>query len=201
MQIRYLTIEREYGSGGTAIAKRVSAETGIPCYGREILEATAKRHNTTVERLEQYEETITGSALYSLHVFSQMQNTSPDMLTADAHLFLAEQSVIRSLAARGPAIFLGHCAAEACKDMPGVLRVFIRCSDMTQKRRRIIEEYRIPESKAETVRKQFDRKRANYFYGNTMHRWDDWKQYDLILDSGILERHNCVQILKACFDA
>lgn len=34
----YITIEREYGSGGTQIARKLSAITGVPCYGREILE-------------------------------------------------------------------------------------------------------------------------------------------------------------------
>ena len=35
---RYVTIEREYGSAGTEIAKKLSKECEIPCYGREILE-------------------------------------------------------------------------------------------------------------------------------------------------------------------
>ena len=39
MKAKYITIEREYGSGGTQIARRLAEETGIPCYGREILEA------------------------------------------------------------------------------------------------------------------------------------------------------------------
>ena len=42
MKIRYITIEREYGSGGTKIARRLAEETGIACYGREILESVSK---------------------------------------------------------------------------------------------------------------------------------------------------------------
>ena len=43
MKFRYITIEREYGSGGTKIARKLSEVCGIPCYGREILEAVAKK--------------------------------------------------------------------------------------------------------------------------------------------------------------
>lgn len=37
MKFRYITIEREYGSGGTKIARRLSEISGVPCYGHEIL--------------------------------------------------------------------------------------------------------------------------------------------------------------------
>lgn len=35
MKCRYITIEREYGSGGTKIARRLAEECGVPCYGQE----------------------------------------------------------------------------------------------------------------------------------------------------------------------
>ena len=38
MKFRYITIEREYGSGGTKIAQRLSEVSGVPCYGKEILQ-------------------------------------------------------------------------------------------------------------------------------------------------------------------
>ena len=34
MKTKFITIEREYGSGGTTIARLLSDKTGIPCYGR-----------------------------------------------------------------------------------------------------------------------------------------------------------------------
>lgn len=43
MNIRYITIEREFGSGGTKIARCLSESTGIPCYGKEILENASKK--------------------------------------------------------------------------------------------------------------------------------------------------------------
>ena len=42
MKCNYITIEREYGSGGTKIARRLAEECGIPCYGQEILEAVSR---------------------------------------------------------------------------------------------------------------------------------------------------------------
>ena len=51
MKCRYITIEREYGSGGTEIAKQLSEQTGIPCYGREILQKVADAYDTTIEKI------------------------------------------------------------------------------------------------------------------------------------------------------
>ena len=51
MKFRYITIEREYGSGGTKIARTLSEVSGVPCYGEEILEAVndkiEKEYHTT----------------------------------------------------------------------------------------------------------------------------------------------------------
>ena len=93
--------------------------------------------------------------------------------------------------------FLGHCAAEALKEEEGVIRVFIRCSDEEARRWRIVEEYGIDAGKVGTVRKKFDRKRANYYYANTVKKWDDFKNYDLVLDSGKLGEEVCVRMLCA----
>ena len=197
MKGRFIAIEREYGSGGTAIARAFAERSGICCYGREILEEVSKEQNISVEQIERYEETVTNSFLYSVYMLAQTTAGRGDMLTANGHIYVKEQAVIRQLAANGPAVFLGHCAAEALADYEGVVKVFIRCSDGEAKRRRIVEEYGILEGKADAVRRKFDRKRANYYYANTVKKWDDFKNYDLVLDSGKLVEETCVKVLCA----
>lgn len=197
MKCRYITIEREYGSGGTRIARLLSQRTGIPCYGREILEEVSREHQISVEKIERYEETATNSFLYSVYMLTQAVSGSGDMLTGGGYIYVAEQAVIRRLAAKGPAVFLGHCACEALKEAEGVVKVFVRCSDEEAKRRRIMEEYGIPEAQTDMVRRKFDKKRSNYYYANTVKKWDDFRNYDLVLDSGRLGTDACVEILRA----
>lgn len=195
--IRYITIEREYGSGGTKIARQLSEETGIACYGREILEAVAKRQGLSVDEVTHYEETASGSFLYTIYAMAQMSTGNADMLSKEGHVYLAEQEEIQKMAHNGKAIFLGHCASEALRNESGVLKVYIRCSDETEKKKRIMEEYHIPERDVERVQKRFDKKRANYYYVNTMRRWEDMNQYDLVIDSATIGIDGCVRILKS----
>lgn len=198
MNYKYITIEREYGSGGTEIARRIARECEIPCYGREILEFVAKEQNIAVEDIDRYEESVTNSLLYTIYVLGRLQSGEGDMLGREGHIFLAEQAVITRLALEGPAIFVGHCAAEALKDRDHVLHVFIE-SNIADKKARIMEEYRIPAEEVETVMRRFDKKRANYYYANTARRWTDSENYDLILDSGKLGLDGCVAAIKGIF--
>ena len=196
MKCRYITIEREYGSGGTEIARRIAGQAGIAGYGREILEEVSKEKNIPVEKIERYEETVTNSFLYSVYMLSQAVSGNSDMLTQEGHIYVEEQAVIRRLAADGPAVFLGHCACEALKDHEGVINVFIRCTDEEKRMRRVTGEYGIPASKADAVMRKFDKKRANYYYVNTVRRWDDFSNYDIVLDSGRLGAGCCADMLS-----
>ena len=149
MNIRYITIEREFGSGGTKIARCLSESTGIPCYGKEILENASKKLNMSIDEIEKYEENVTNSLLYTIHMMAQVNSGNLDMLTKEGHVFVEEQFEIQKIAKRGKAIFLGHCVSEALKDETGVIKVFIRCSDDKEKQIRIIEEYGIEKSEVE----------------------------------------------------
>lgn len=196
MKVNYIALEREYGSGGTQIARTVAEACKIPCYGEEILKAVADRYNISVQQIEKYEETVTGSFLYSIYALSRLQSGSTQPLTEEGQVFIAEQQEIRQMAARGRSIFLGHCACETLKEREGAVKVFIRCTDPEQKRNRIINEYGISPADAESTRKWFDKKRSSYYYSNTGKKWNDFSEYDIVLDSAKLGISGCVGALK-----
>ena len=87
-----ICIGREYGSGGTKIARRLAEVCKIPCYGPEILEAVSKKNDVSVDRIQKYEETATGSFLYTIFMMSQAGAGDSDMLTKEGHVFACVQS-------------------------------------------------------------------------------------------------------------
>lgn len=197
MNSRYITIEREYGSGGTQIARKLSDRTGVPCYGREILEKVSEEKNISIESIERYEEKATNSILYSVYMISQTVSGNGDMLTKEGHIYVAEQDVIQRFAKKSSAIFLGHCASEALKDYDDVIKVFIRCSNEEIKRQRIMDTYGIPSDEIDVVRRKFDKKRSNYYSINTEKKWRDFNEYDIVLDSAVIGIERCVKILES----
>ena len=200
MRFNYITIEREYGSGGTEIAHRLAKACGIPCYGMEILEAVSKEWNVPIDRIEKYEENSTGSFLYSMYALSRSGGGESDLLSLEGRVFVEEQKVIQKMAASGRAIFLGHCASEALKYQKDVINIFIRCSDEKAKKERIGKEYGIEESQIDATRKRFDKKRSTYYRANTGRQWASFTGYDIVLDSGRLGIDGCVDILKNLFN-
>ncbi len=200
MKFRYITIEREYGSGGTKIGRRLSEVCSVPCYGQEVLEAVAKKQGIPVEQINQYEEKATGSLIYSMFVMSRVQAGDPSMLTTEGKVFLDEQLEIRRLAMEGPAIFLGHCASDALREMKGVVKVFIHSENEEEVKNRIIKDYGIAPEEAEATRRYYNKKRAGYFRANTGKEWKDLKNYDVVLDSSKLGIEGCVNVLKGIFE-
>lgn len=196
MSYKYIASEREYGSGGTKIARQLSAETGVACYGIEILEAVSKKLNVPVEQIEKYEETVSNSFLYTTFLISKAQEGNTDMLTKEGHIFVTEQQEIKLLADKGPAIFIGHCAAEALKNQK-VLKVYIRSSNHAEKQRRIEEDYGVNPANVESVCKRYDNRRSKYYFANTAKKWDDLRNYDIVLDSAQLGIDACTAVLKS----
>ena len=145
-----------------------------------------------------YEEKATNSILYSLYVLSQSRNINGEMLTTEGKVFSEEQNVIRELANKGTAIFLGHCASEAIKDLPNVTNVYIHASK-EYKQKRIQEEYSIPSERIESMEKRINKRRTTYYTANTQKKWGDLHNYDIILDSSKLGIEQCVKILKELF--
>ena len=196
MKIRYICMEREYGSGGTEIGNRLARQLGIRCYGREIMEMVAAEKHTTVEELEAYEERVCGSFLYSMFVMSQSQNADPDLVSREAKLYVEEARTIRNLAKSGPAVFVGHCACKALEQEEGVLRVFVHGRD-ADRQKRAIDCYGIDPREAAATCRRFDHRRDNYYNFCTRQKWNDLKNYDLVLDSSALGIEGCVAVLAA----
>lgn len=193
--MRYITIEREYGSGGTKIAEALAKKCNIPCFGQEILEKASENLNMPVNAIREYEEKASNSLLYSVYMLSQIQSADSAMLSPEAKVFVEEQNVIRKFAGQGSAVFLGHCAAEALKNSKNVISVYIY-GDAEEKHERIKKDYGVVDKQVTLVEKRNNKRRANYFSINTQKKWDDFRNYDVVLNSSRLGIEGCVRILE-----
>lgn len=198
MKYRYVVIEREYGSGGTEIGRLLSQKTGIPCYGSEILQGVSIKLQIPVSDIEQYEEKTTNSFLYSIYAFGKMNDEPANLLSAENQIFLEQQKLIREYAQQGAAIFVGRCAASALEDKD-VLAVYIH-ADRESRKRRAIKEYGISEKMVDSVVTKFDKKRRNFYSVNTGKKWNDWSNYDIVLDSGRLGLESCANVIRAVLE-
>ena len=196
MKYRYITIEREYGSGAREIGHRLSEKTGISCYGTEILAMAAGKMQMSESQARSLEEKSVGSLLYTIEMMAKVNNGAAEHAPDSVRLYSYEQQIIRNLAGCGPAIFIGRCAGNALRDYQGVLRVYVH-ADPQVRLARIVDEYGIAPGNAESYMKQTDKRRANFYFSNTGHKWTEFRQYNLVLDSSELGILNCVDLIES----
>ncbi len=121
----YVTISREYGSGGREIAIRMSELLGIPCYDREIVENAAEKLHLSVSEIDNNEETAKKSKSYHPFSFSAAVPAVSGTTKEQDEIFKAQSDVIYDLARNGSAIFVGRCADFVLADEANVVNIFI----------------------------------------------------------------------------
>ena len=121
MRYNVIAIEREYASGGREIGEALAKALGIPCHGRDIAQRTAKELGITESELDEMEERVTGSLLYSLAVFSDATSGRAARLPKPEQLAVTESGIVRELSGT-PCVIVGRAAAGLFKDDPNVLR-------------------------------------------------------------------------------
>lgn len=200
MKYNYITIEREYASGGSQIGEMLAKELGIACYGKEILEEVARENGTTPEQIQDLEESANGSLLYSIAMAAKTMTGESSGISQENALYLAEARTIRRLSQQGGCIFIGRCARWVLRDRPDVLNVYIH-ANLEFRKKRAVEYYGQRPEKIESLLKRYDKRRSNYYNANTGRKWDDRREYHLILDSSKLGIEKTVNTIKAAFEA
>lgn len=76
-----ITIGREYGSGGSKIAKELAATLQIPFFDKKLIEIAAKETGLSEEFIQEAEQRRTSSFLYNLSFSSRNLPVSDQVLS------------------------------------------------------------------------------------------------------------------------
>ena len=194
MKKSIITIERQYGSGGSVIGRLAAEKLGINCYNRQILEMTAERCGISSDYLESAEENVPTSFLYSLLLSANPGRTMEDNLPLSDKVFLMESRIINEIAEKEESfVLVGRCGRYILEDK-GCFSVYIY-ADPKERMRRAVEDYNIPANKAESIMKKADRRRETFYNVNTGGIWQDKDQYALCLNSAVFSEDTCTQLI------
>lgn len=194
-----ITIERQYGSGGSIIGKIAAEKLGINYYNRKILEMTADKCGLSPELLETAEETVPTSFLYSLLLSANPARSTEENLPLSDKVFLMESRIISELAETEESfVLVGRCGSYILEDR-GCFSVYIY-SSQSNRVKRAIDEYGISKNKAESIMKKADKRRETFFNVNTGRSWQDKDMYSLCLNSGELGDELCAEIIVKAYN-
>lgn len=178
-----INVGRQFGSGGKLVALALGKKLGIPVYDQELISKAAEQSGFSKELFAKSDEKRNLLALSSF-IVDVGRFGSADNYVSDNQLFVIQSNVIRSIADKGSAIFIGRCADYILRDRP-CLDVFISASDEVRINR-VAERMGITPEQAESLMQKKDRTRETYYNYFTFGNWGVASNYDLCVDSSVL---------------
>lgn len=177
-----INIGRQFGSGGKLVALKISEILGIPVYDNELISRAADESGFSKELFERSDEKrsiFNISSFFDTGRFGGARN-----YVGDNELFKIQSEVIRNLAAKGSAIFVGRCSNYILRDLK-CLDVFVTAPS-EDRVKRVSERLNISPEEARSRISRQDRTRETYYNFFTFGNWGSASDYDLCIDSSIL---------------
>lgn len=194
MDVRIITISREFGSGGRTIGKKLAERLGVPYYDKELVNEVALETGFDPRYIEEAGEhaPIGGRLAYAFN----MQGVPGIMrgLSATDFLWCIQREVILRIADKGPCVIVGRSADYILKDRKDALHVFVH-ADMDFRTERIVRLYGQSEKTPEQRLRDKDKRRAAYHRFYTNMKWGYAQNYHITLDSGELGIDKCADII------
>ena len=197
MSRKIITISRQYGSGGRFIGEMLAKKLNINFYDKELIDVVAEKTGINKEYLEAKEEKFTSdnlffSAFHKDH-FSSPFSSKATYSTLDK-MFEIQSEVIKNIASKEECVIIGRCASFVLKDLYNCFNIFVHAPDKSRIER-ITSQYGVKLDQAETVLKNTDKYRANYYKYYTGEDWGNMTNYNLALDSGYFTDEDICQII------
>ncbi len=177
-----INIGRQFGSGGKEIAIRIGSELGIAVYDNELISKAAEESGFSKELFERSDEKRSVFSLLSF--FGTDRFGSTQNYVGGNELFKIQSEVIRGIADKGPAIFVGRCSNYILRDRR-CLDVFIS-APINSRINRVIQRAGVEEQEARNIIEKQDRTRQAYYNFFSFGNWGAASDYDLCVDSSIL---------------
>jgi cytidylate kinase len=194
-----ITVARQFGSGGSDIAKSLAEALEINFYDKELISLAAKESGMSPEVFEKIDEKATNSLLYSLSMglynFGNGFSAVGDLPVNDK-LYIIQHKMIKRLAEEGPCVILGRCADYVLKDFDHVINIYIN-ADMEYRKQHAVKYHHIDAKRAEQIVSRTDKTRANYYSFYSGQKWGQAQNYDLCINSGKMTKDDAVALIKS----
>lgn len=182
-QKNIINIGRQFGSGGKQIADCLSSKLGIKVFDNELLKEAAQASGFSQDLFKRNDERKSILHLGSLFG-SNRYGRFTDNVLSEGQLFQIQSDVIRDIAQKEDAIFVGRASDYVLRDME-CLDVFV-CAPFEERVSRVSERRSISREESEALIKKTDREREAYYNFFTFGNWGVASNYDLCIDSSIL---------------
>ena len=183
----FITITRQYGSGGVSIAEGIAKVAGIKCYNRNIVAAAAE----SLDTFDDVQSVVEKSYDTPNDFVASLSALVGQGVPRQNQMYVQQARIIRELAEVESAVFVGRCADYILRDVPNHFSFFIYADDDYRRKR------------AKEIYKDFsfqdvldvDKKRKSYYAYYTGRTWGDPQNYDLMINTTNITTEQAVKII------
>jgi cytidylate kinase len=205
MTANVVTFAIQLGSGGFEIAQEIAEKLDYRYLDSEVIAraaelagvspdtiAAAERWPTFVERML---ERLALTTVVSEGVLPTPPTANPAtmMLTSADYRQLVEQ-VVKSLAAEGRCVIIGHAGQAILRNKPRVFKVLVHGSK-DRRAERLASEQGLDMKEAMSQVKDNDRQRIEFFKHVYNIDWLESSSYDMTINTDDVDRHTAVSLI------
>ena len=193
-----ITINRELGSGGRTVGRKLAEKLGVEYFDKAVINALQERYNLSVEQIEHLKGQETGwwEELKRKLTFSDAEYdlNRTDIETED--VFRAETEILRAIARENSCVIAGRTACYVFREHPNHLSIFIQAS-MPCRMARVAREQNMSKEQARLTIDKVDRMRENYVQEFTGTSRYDTRNYQLVINMDEINEDAAVELILA----
>ena len=186
-----ITINRELGSGGRTVGRKLSEELVVDYYDKAVIKALQERYRLATEEIEglkgrshtvwaEMKRALLGSNNEAVANYYQGSSPVKTYQPTSAEMFETEQEILKSLAEEESCVVAGRSGFYVFRDHPNHLSVLIQAS-MPFRIERVMRKQNLSEEEARKTIEKVDKMRENYMKKYAKTSRYDTRNYDLVI--------------------
>ena len=199
-----ITINREVGSGGRTVGRKLAEKLGVKYCDKAIVEGLTKKFGLSIERIEEikaqkkswwkdvnnYYQTLVNSASLPMDAQVKLDNAS---------IYETEKRILQELATQSSCVVAGRTGFMVFRKWPNHLNIFIQAS-MEYRVKRIMKKEGVSDEEARKIIMKLDADRETYIkkYEDTS-RYDT-RNYQLVISMDELSEDDAVEVIMNYID-
>ncbi len=196
-----ITINREVGSGGRTVGRKLAEKLGVKYYDKTLNEGLTREFGLSVERIEELKGQKKSwwndfNNYYKTLIDSASQPMEAEVKLDTASMYETEKRILEELASRESCVVAGRTGFMVFREWPNSLNILIQAS-MEHRVQRIMERQGVGEQEARDIIAKVDASRETYVkkYEDTS-RYDT-RNYQLVLSMDTLSEDAAVEVIMA----
>ncbi len=204
-----ITINRELGSGGRTVGKKLAERLNVPFYDKVLIQQLKEKYGLSTDEIErlkgqkhnwwsEFKRSLKLMPMYTAPNYFSETPGIPDFLITD-DIFQAETEILKAIADDGSCIIAGRSGFYIFRDHPNHLSVLIQAS-IEHRVKRLMEKQDITDDEARKIIRTVDEGRERYVNKYTGTSRYDTRNYDLVINIDDHTEDEVVEIILQYLD-